>query len=242
MRPIEDLIQTVELYKTVKIQRHFQSKKNTVCYVLMDDKPRVLKWFPPGLKANMKTEETILTNASNIVSMPTVLQKDEVNNVLILTYISGVNLCDYINNTSVTFNDKEKSMKALAKWFSVFHNHYKTPDYFIIRGDAILRNFIIGNTIWGVDFEEARTGQPIEDIAQVIASILSTHPMFHEEKYHLSSTLLTQYQHFCSWKIDPQQTHKEIAYALLETGHRRPKDQQILSQYAKKIRMKGLTI
>ena len=39
MRDIQDLIENVERYKNVKVQKRFKSKKNTVAYVLLNGQP-----------------------------------------------------------------------------------------------------------------------------------------------------------------------------------------------------------
>ena len=49
MKEIEELISNSDKYKNITIQKKFDSKKNTVTYVTIDDKPRVLKWFRPFL-------------------------------------------------------------------------------------------------------------------------------------------------------------------------------------------------
>jgi len=60
MKNIEELVQNIKKYKKAVIQEKLESKKNTVAYVTLDDKPRVLKWFVPGLKRQMKIEYDIL--------------------------------------------------------------------------------------------------------------------------------------------------------------------------------------
>ena len=54
MKNIEELVQNTKKYKNAVIQEKFESKKNTVAYVTLDDKPRVIKWYVPGLKRQMK--------------------------------------------------------------------------------------------------------------------------------------------------------------------------------------------
>ena len=54
MKDIEELIKNNKKYKNVVIQKRFISKKNTVCYVILNGKPRVLKWFAPGFKKTWK--------------------------------------------------------------------------------------------------------------------------------------------------------------------------------------------
>lgn len=239
MRTIEDLIQNVEKYKTALLQKRFESKKNTVGYVVLNGQPRILKWYVPGLKQNMENEFTVLKKGSPTLPMPTPLEKDADNNVLVLSYIIGKNLCDLINDPAVPFEEKQHHLTQLADWLIAFHTYFKTNDSFLIRGDATIRNFILGrDCLWGVDFEESRPGKPIEDVAGICASILTTDPMFTEEKFHLCASFLESYRKAAKWSLE--NINSEIAYALLEKIQWRPQDEDLLRKYASKIRSKGL--
>ena len=70
MKNIEELVQNVKKYKKAVIQDKLKSKKNTVAYVTIKDKPRVLKWFVPGLKRQMKIEYNVLKKGSSKLNMP----------------------------------------------------------------------------------------------------------------------------------------------------------------------------
>jgi len=238
MREIEDLIKNTEEYKDALIQKRFDSKKNTVVYVTIDNKPRILKWYVPGLKRNMETEYSVLTKGFPKISMPSLLEKDDKNNVLIMSYIMGENLCDVINDKSISIDQKKKAICMLADWFVAFHEYFKTDQGFRIRGDSGLRNFIIKDGIWGVDFEESRIGKPAEDIAGLCASILSTDPMFTSEKFQLCQTFLVAYKKSAKWSLD--KVNDEIGYALLEKIQWRPENEEELRKYAKRIRKTGL--
>ncbi len=238
MRDIEELVKNTEKYKDALIQKHFDSKKNTVVYVTINNKPRILKWYVPGLKRNMETEYSVLTKGFPKISMPSPLEKDDENNVITMSYITGKNLCDIINDASTSINQKKKTVCMLADWFAAFHEHFKTDNSFYIRGDSSLRNFILKDGIWGVDFEESRIGKPSEDVASICASILSTDPMFTPEKFQLCQTFLEAYKKSAKWTID--KINDEIGYALLERIQWRPKDEETLRKYAKNIRKNGL--
>jgi tRNA A-37 threonylcarbamoyl transferase component Bud32 len=238
MRDIEELIQNVKKYKNAVIQDKLESKKNTVAYVTIKNKPRVLKWFVPGLKRQMKTEYNVIKNGSLKLNIPSILDIDENNNVLVMNYIIGENLCDLINDENITFNEKKRLTILLAEWFYKFHNHFKKDDQFRIRGDPTLRNFIFTDRIWGVDFEESRQGKVIEDIGGMCSSILSTDPMFTSEKFQLCEIFIDSYINLAPGRI--VNINNEIAYALLEKIQWRPDDEEILRKYSTKIREKGL--
>jgi len=238
MKNIEELINNVEKYKKTSVQQIFESKKNTVVYVILEDKPRILKWFAPGFKRQMETEYKILTEGSPTLNIPTICEKDENNHILIMNYILGENLCDIINNEKTTFSEKKRLMFLLAEWFQKFHNYFKKINTNYIRGDSILRNFILTDRIWGVDFEEARKGKPIEDIACMCSSILTTDPIFTNDKFQLCNIFIESYIKSSQWNLN--NIWKEVSYALLERIQWRPKDEKLLREYSNKIRKQGL--
>jgi len=241
MRDIKKLIDSVEKYKNVLLQRCFESKKNTVAYVVLNGQPRVLKWYVPGLKQNMNTEYQILKKGFSALPIPSPFEVDTENNVLIMSYIIGQNVCDIINDAQTDFKEKEKVVHLLADWFVRFHTFFKTEEQYRIRGDATLRNFIHNKgRIWGVDFEESRIGTPSEDVATLCSSLLSTDPMFTDEKFMMCHTFLEGYRKSAKWPVED--INAEISYALLERIQWRPNDEKILREYATKIRSKGLLV
>jgi thiamine kinase-like enzyme len=109
---------------------------------------------------------------------------------------------------------------------------------FIIRGDSILRNFIVTDRIWGVDFEESRAGNPTEDIGSICSSILSTDPMFTNEKFLLCKWFIKSYKIYVKWNVN--NINNEIANALLERIQWMPEQENLLRDYSKIIRVQGL--
>jgi tRNA A-37 threonylcarbamoyl transferase component Bud32 len=241
MRDIQDLINKVERYKDVLLQRRFESKKNTVAYVVLNGQPRVLKWFVPGLKQNMDIEYSVLKKGFSDLSIPSPLEKDSDDNVLVMSYIMGENVCDNINKSGTVFEEKQKVVQLLADWFVRFHSFFKSEDGYRLRGDATINNFILSRgRIWGVDFEESRIGKPGEDLATLCVSLLSTDPMFTDEKFQLCQMFLDAYRKSAKW--DVENINAEISYALLERIQWRPKDEELFRKYANKIRTKGLQV
>lgn len=241
MRDIKVLLTNVERYKTVLLQKSFHSKKNTVVYVILNGQPRVIKWFVPGLKQNMDLEYTIMKKGHTELTMPYPYEKDTENNVLVLSYIMGENVCDIINDPQTNFEEKQTIAYQLAEWLLKFHCFFKTDNEFRLRGDASLRNFILSKGhIYGVDFEESRFGKPSEDLATLCASFLSTDPMFTDEKFELCQIFLDAYRKSAAWNV--QNINAEISYALLERIQWRPKDETIFRTYANTIHNKGLHV
>jgi tRNA A-37 threonylcarbamoyl transferase component Bud32 len=241
MRDIQKLIENVEKYKTVALQKRFESKKNTVAYVLLNSQPRVLKWFVPGLKQNMEIEYSVLKKGFSNLTIPSPLEKDSENNVVVMSYIMGENICDIINNPQKILEEKIKVVHLLAYWFVKFHTFFKSEEGFRLRGDANLKNFILSRgQIWGVDFEESRIGKPSEDLATLCASLLSTDPMFTDEKFQFCQIFLDTYLKSVKW--DVEHLNADISYALLERIQWRSSDEEILRKYAYEIRNRGLRV
>jgi len=238
MRDIKELIGKTKKYKKTIVQKKLKSKKNTVAYVTINNKSRVLKWFVPGLKRNMEKEYKILSKAKSKLDIPVVYKKDDKNNVLLMNYIAGENLCDIINDKDASYEEKQRLMILLSEWYYIFHNFFKSKDGFLIHGDSNIRNFVFTDRIYGLDFEEARIGKPSEDIGGVCASILSTDPMFTEEKFKLSITLIDEYINLSPGRIND--INDEIAYSLLEKIQWRPEQEDILRRYSRKIRQNGI--
>jgi len=237
-KDINELLKTKEKYKNAIIQKNLKSKKNTVIYVTIKNKPRVLKWFVPGLKNNFENEYNFLIKAKNKLNIPQVYEKDELNNVLILNYIMGENLCDIINNKETSFSEKERLMSLLSKWYYNFHNFTKKGNEFTIHGDSNLRNFVFTDRLWGLDFEEVRKGNPSEDISDMCASILTTNPMFTKEKFKLASILIDRYIKLAPGRIT--NIKNDISYSLLKRIQFRPDQEELLRKHSKKIKDRGL--
>ena len=237
MRNIGELVSTANKYEKAVVQQEFKSKKNTVAYVTLEGKPRILKWFVPGFKKGMNIEYNLLKKGSLKLNIPTVFEMDEESNVLVTSYVIGENLCDIINNNETTYGEKQRLMLLLADWFNDFHNFFKKNNEFTIRGDSCLRNFILTDRIWGVDFEESRKGKPVEDIAGMCSSILTTDPMFTSEKFKLCKIFIDAYITSSPGRII--NINDEISYALLEKIQWRPEDEETLRKYSKRIRKHG---
>jgi tRNA A-37 threonylcarbamoyl transferase component Bud32 len=241
MRDIQELIENVEKYRTVVVQKRFRTKKNTVAYVVLNGQPRILKWFVPGLKQNMEIEYKILKKGFSNLTIPSPFEKDLENNVLVMSYITGENVCDILHDPQKILEEKTKIVHLLADWFVNFHTFFKSEEGFRLRGDANLKNFILSKgRIWGVDFEESRIGKPSEDLATLCVSLLSSDPMFSDEKFQFCQSFLDAYQKSVRW--DVEQLNKEISYALLERIQWRQEDEEVLRKYANIIRNKGLRV
>jgi tRNA A-37 threonylcarbamoyl transferase component Bud32 len=220
MKEIDFLIDKSTKYKKSIIQKKFFSKKNSVAYVLYDNKPRILKWYPPGLIKQLNTEFKVLNEGFNKLNIPIVYEKDTINNVIIMNYIPGRNLCDIINDENVNTTDKQNIILKLSEWFKKFHDFYKSNDNSYIRGDSVLRNFIYTDEIWGLDFEEFRIGKVEEDVADLCASILTTDPQYTKEKFNLCRLFIEYYSKnlLINYKGLMKELTSSIIYRLINKG------------------------
>lgn len=242
MKKIRKLIENSEKYKNVVVQNELNSDKNTVLYVTIDKKPRVIKSFVPGLKKNMEKESNIYTQFkenSTKIQVPFIYTVDKENNILILEYLNGKNLRNLIKSDDTTNQEKQQIIEMLSIWFLDFHNFFKDrKKEFLIHGEPVLQNFIFTEKIWGVDFEETRKGKPAEDIAGLCASILTTEKMFTQQKIKLCKNFLNSYTSRVPGRI--KNINDDIAYAILEKIPEKPEKEEILRKHSKKIRKEGL--
>ena len=118
------MMKTNENYKKCYLKnsyQQFKSKKNTVAYVILHGKPRVIKWYISEYKENMINENSLLKLMDGSINVPKIIEMDLKNNVLIMNFIPGENLCDLINNNTNSIIEKEKLMVLLAEWYCKFH-------------------------------------------------------------------------------------------------------------------------
>ncbi|MDG6218872.1 MAG: phosphotransferase [Candidatus Thermoplasmatota archaeon] len=219
MKTIQTLFSTIEQIQTIKVVKTFQSKKHTVSFITINKKPFVLKWYQPGFKKNMLCEYQILSNSSINFAKPIVFEKNEKYQFLLLEYIKGTNLCDILNMNEIQLDEKIHIIHLLAHWFAQFHQHFQTEKETLLHGDAHIRNFLYANKIFGLDFEETHPGLPIEDLADVSASILTTNPQFTKEKKQLQQQFIQYYEHLTNKKI--QNSDLAVKKAIKKTVKRR---------------------
>lgn len=234
MNKIKELIKNNEKYKQIVIQKRLTSKKNEAYLVKFNGKSCILKFFTTTLKKTIEMEYSILNIGSSKLNIPAPVKLDVENNVILISYINGVNLCDVINNKKTKSFEKQRIMHLLAKWLFNFHTFFQKSDKILIRGDSILRNFILTDRMWGVDFEESRYGQPMDDIACMCASILSTNPIFTDEKFILSSLLISNYEKLMHQEL--YDINNQISSALLENIQWRKNEKENIRKFADKIR------
>ena len=177
------------------IIQKLNSKKNTVVKVVFN---RPTDSFPKNIV--IKIFRTL--NAQKEYSELIKLQNQELtvprilffrNPFLILNYIEGENLCDFINDKLIDVQELgllddnnrkkiEESLLKLAEWLGNLHinNMISKENLSVLnKGDTRLRDFIFNTVtgqIYGTDFEDSYVGNPIDDLAWVCCSLLDTNP------------------------------------------------------------------
>ena len=177
------------------IIQKLRSKKNSVVKVIFN---RPTDHFPKNIvikiyrAPNAQKEYSELIKLKNQeLTVPRVLFFR--NGFLILNYIEGENLCDFINHKLIGVQDIylldetnrkkiEDALLKLAEWLGNLHinNMISKEDISVLnKGDTRLRDFIFNTEtgqIHGTDFEETYVGNPIDDLAWVCCSLLDTNP------------------------------------------------------------------
>jgi len=221
MNSIQQIISKNSELSHAKINRIFKSKKNTVCLITLNNKQCVLKIYSKDNKKGKTNEYNLLSSSDGNYAKPEILSFNKDQQFILMTYISGENICDIINNDSITIEKKTQIIHCLAIWFFHFHTTHHHNNTFLIHGDANLRNFIFKETVIGLDFEETHMANPIEDIATICASILTTDPQFTDEKKELQNHFIQTYQNHTNKRLE--NIHDEIKKAIKEVQKRRKK-------------------
>ncbi len=221
MKDLAKLLSTAESLKQARVQKKFKSKKNTVYLLSIKEKLVVLKWYKNRSKGYMHNEYTILSQPQTSFLKPSIIEKNDEHNFLLVDYIHGLNVCDLINDNQLSLQEKTEIIRHLSTWFAQFHQTFYTDTDSMIHGDANLRNFLFRNTLYGLDFEEVKKGNPIHDIADICASILSTNPSFTKEKIILIKRFLQTYQSSVPYKLED--VEEKITASIKKTKERREK-------------------
>jgi len=172
-------------YETRKV---FFSRKNTASLVNADGKRLVLKKFDMG---DPDVEWKILSDGhAKGIKVPRPILKE--GRQILMEYLDGQPLA---NRESL----EREECSGLAKWLHDFHNAFPG----MIRGDAMLRNFIeTKEGIYGIDFEESVPGDPLEDVARLCASVLTEDPVFTRQKISSVKHIIADYGHLSGSNIN----------------------------------------
>ena len=160
----------------------------------------IAKHFDSSSQDRKSLEHDVLVRASaSGIAVPGVLEV--LDNFLLLEKVEGETLMDSING-SIFLGQKTKIVTGIARWLASFHVAFASDPIARRRGDTNLRNFIVSPSgiITGIDFEEASIDDPINDLHEIVDSILQSDPGIYSVtldeigwKFDLCENLLVQY-------------------------------------------------
>lgn len=159
---------------------------NRVWVVETNVRPVIVKRFFTGRAG---TEfETLLRARAKGVPVPLPFWKDK--EYIVEEYIEGEG-CDRLINHLFRSDIAEK----IGIWLADFHARLLDDRGCTILGDAVLSNFICSEeNVFCVDLEDARPGDPLEDLGHVSACILGSEPFFTPIKFDLCLHLISSYE------------------------------------------------
>lgn len=166
--------------------RLLPSRVNRVWLVETDVRPIIVKKFL-SRKGGNEFEALVRARAAGLM-VPYPLWKD--GDYLVLEYIHG-ETCDRMINYMFNSEVAEK----LGEWLGGFHARLGSSEGKTIVGNAALSNFIFSEgVIFGVDLEDSREGDPLEDVGDLGASILGSEPFFTPIKFDLCFRMIRAYE------------------------------------------------
>lgn len=162
------------------------SRRNRVWTVETDVRPVVVKRFFSGKAGN--EFEWLLRARSAGLGVPLPLFAD--GEYIVTEYIEG-ETCDVLINHMFS----AAAAQGMGEWLASFHMAMRSGSDWTIMGDAVPSNFIMsGEGVLAVDLEDASAGDPLDDLGQMVASILGSEPFFTPIKFDLALKLLRRYE------------------------------------------------
>lgn len=148
--------------------------------------PAVLKYHT--VKINAAHEAALLSYlATRKIQVPQCCELDD--GIIVLEYLPGQTV-----NRLVQELDCGEWIEKLAEWLSALHL-IKKQEGCLLKGDVNLKNFIYcNNKIYGLDFEEEKYGDYMDDISDICFFILTNTPSLVKEKSIIVRRFLKAYQ------------------------------------------------
>jgi len=167
------------------IVRQFPSRKNKVYLVEREGWRLVLKVYEND-RCQIEAE-TLMKARKAGIAVPDVIGVGD--RALLLELIPGKSVNDYLGMPGMG-----EKVLGVAGWLAAFHRAFRSGGEVLVKSDAIFKNFIVSDRIYGIDFEMSHMGRPEEDAGEALAYLLDTDPMFSEEKYDLGTRFIERYE------------------------------------------------
>jgi hypothetical protein len=161
--------------------------------------PSVIKKFTLHEHYEIEKRNWLVLNKAGI-RVPELLEDDK-ESCLLYSYVPGETLLEVLEQSEECCDllRAEEVLTRLFLWlkecYTALRQEYRVN---MILDDIHLRNFIYctDGSICGVDFEDVRTGEPIEDVGQLCAFVLMYSPAFTEYKFELCRIIYKQAEEF----------------------------------------------
>jgi tRNA A-37 threonylcarbamoyl transferase component Bud32 len=147
---------------------------------------------------------------------------------ILMDHIEGRTINDLLEE-----NYDTELIMEVAEWLAKFHLSFYNDGEVLLKSDAIFKNFILGERVYGIDFELSRPGRPEEDVGETLSYLLDTNPMFTDEKYRLACKFIKRYEKESG--IALHDIENSIAKSLIEAANFRPSQRNIIIKKAKDI-------
>lgn len=150
--------------------RFFESKKNQVTLLEISSGGElffvVSKFFVWG---RSEIEWDILNRAHDAgLSVPRPIKR--VDNVIFMEYVKGKSARSILRKTG------DLDAYKIGEWMGKFHRAFIVDaGNTLLKGDVMLPNFIFTDRggLYGIDFEEVKTGRPVGELGDLLSSFLS---------------------------------------------------------------------
>jgi tRNA A-37 threonylcarbamoyl transferase component Bud32 len=211
-------------FEGLTVVRQFPSRKNRVYLVERGGWRLVLKVYENDRCRN--EAEALLAARKAGIAVPDVI--DVGDRALLMELIPGKSVNDYLGTPGMA-----EKVLGVADWLATYHKEFRSGDLVRIKSDAIFKNFIVSDRIYGIDFELSRPGRPEEDVGEALAYLLDTHPSFTGEKYALGLRFIERYERGSG--ITLKNIEPFVASSLREAARFRPTQSELLIKKAGEI-------
>jgi hypothetical protein len=217
MTDIEQMFKTKGIYGCT-VSSRFYSRKNQVfsaesmefgrCVVKVHSNPE-----------NCKREIYMLKLLqSNNVSVPALYYSG--HDYIIMECLDGMTLLDAICSLEEGQHSIKDIAEGMSSWLRSFYKASgDSRGRITLLGDVNFRNFMVMNSIYGIDFEDIRTGRAEEDAGEICAFFLTYTPEFTPWKIDNARILLDTLSE--SMHLDRVCVICELERELLEIEKRR---------------------
>ncbi|MFW6030396.1 MAG: hypothetical protein ACOCRO_09105 [Halanaerobiales bacterium] len=179
----------------MKIIKKFKSKKNNVFLVKQSHKKKVVKQFKERNKFEKELEVYKgLDGCLNLV--PKLYSYDLTKKEFCIEYIEGDTLIEYLEyaENDKRYDDAIDILIGLINWVNRFHSCNLLGIKNHVLYDVNFKNFIISNNkIFGLDFEDVKEGNFLDDFIKVLSMYLYYDPIKSKFKIKVFNRLVTYF-------------------------------------------------